>query len=87
MQKLEKFIPLQKALADFGGDEASRAVVERAVAENSWFTSRDITASLRAISADMLSPQALEQWLARYPKLPVASPRSVLVFILTHLSA
>ncbi|MBR5454790.1 MAG: aldehyde dehydrogenase [Rikenellaceae bacterium] len=87
MQKLEKFIPLQKALADFGGDEASRAVVERAVAENSWFTSRDITASLRAIAADMLSPHALEQWLARYPELPVASPRSVLVFMAGNIPA
>ena len=87
MQKLEKFIPLQKALSDFGGDEASRAVVERAVAENSWFTPRDVTASLRAISADMLSPHALEQWLARYPELPVASPRSVLVFMAGNIPA
>ena len=87
MQKLEKFIPLQKALADFGGDEVSRAVVERAVAENSWFTPRDVIASLRAISADMLSPHALEQWLVRYPGLPVASPRSVLVFMAGNIPA
>ena len=60
MQKLEKFIPQQKALADFGNNDSSRAIVERAVVENSWFTPRDVTSSLRAIAADMLSPRALE---------------------------
>ena len=87
MQMLEKFIQLQKALSDFGNDDTSRAVVERAVADNSWFTPRDVTSSLRAIAADMLSPRALEQWLARYPQLPVASPRSVLVFMAGNIPA
>ncbi|MBP3425803.1 MAG: aldehyde dehydrogenase [Rikenellaceae bacterium] len=87
MQTLEKFISLGHTLAQFGTDEPSQRVLQRAVAENEWFTRRDVITAVRAIAQDMLTPQNLERWLALYPTRPVAVPRQVLVFMAGNIPA
>ncbi|MDR1023190.1 MAG: aldehyde dehydrogenase [Prevotellaceae bacterium] len=42
------------------------AAVRQSVERNMWFTEDSIRQSLAAISADMLSPARMEEWLSRY---------------------
>lgn len=87
MQTLEKFISLGRTLSVFGSDAPTGEVLRRAVADNNWFTERDVIAAVRAIAQDMLTPQNLEQWLTRYPTRPTSSPRDVLVFMAGNIPA
>ncbi len=72
-QALEIFATLGERLATFGEDERSRAVIERAEAENGWFTSGDVRYAVQAICEDMLCLAKLEPWLSSY-NLPSAAP-------------
>ena len=70
---LDIFVNLGERLATFGEDASSRAVIERAEAENGWFTAADVCYAVRAIREDMLQRDKLESWLASYD-LPDSAP-------------
>jgi hypothetical protein len=73
-QPLEIFSQLGERLATFGEDAASCAVIERAEAENGWFTPADVCFAVRAIREQMLCPERLERWLSSYG-LPSVAPK------------
>lgn len=56
-----------------GNDPEWLAVRERAGRENTWFIPRFVDAAIRAIVEDMLDPNLLEKWTARY-HLPADNP-------------
>ncbi len=58
-----------------------REVVERATAENGWFTREDIVRAVEAIRLDMLSPDKLQEWLAHYPTTPRQEAKNVLIIM------
>lgn len=62
----------------FSGAILPEALVGRACRENGWFSPTDIARAVTTIARDMLHPDRLTKWLARYP-LPVLAPRRVLV--------
>ncbi len=72
-QPLEIFATLGEHLASFGEDGRSRAVIERAEAENGWFTAEEVRYAVQAICEDMLCPTKLEPWLSSY-NLPESAP-------------
>lgn len=72
-------VTLGRRLASFGRDAESQRVIETAIAENVWFTRPQILRAVEAVRTEMLDGGRLERWLARYPSLPVSSPREVLV--------
>ncbi len=83
-------VPMIDILAEFGRklcESDNRAeglpdsVIEYAVATNPWFTTTDIRRAARNIASAMLSREALTEWLARYPALPVADPWNVLIIM------
>lgn len=63
---LSIFTALGERLASFGEDALSCAVIERAEAENGWFSPSDVRYAVRAICEQMLCPAKLSEWLARY---------------------
>lgn len=63
---VDTLVTLGERLRDFGSDETSRAAIEGAMAQNVWFTERDIVRAVDAICCEMLSREALERWLQRY---------------------
>lgn len=58
---------------------AESDVVARACAANEWFTPDGVCRAVHALADDMLRRDALAEWMARYPALPVRQPRRVLV--------
>ncbi|MCL2561959.1 MAG: acyl-CoA reductase [Rikenellaceae bacterium] len=79
------FAALGERLKDFGATHETAAVIERATAANGWFTRADIVRAVEAIRSRMLERAKLEQWLADYPQLPVARPRTVGVIMAGNL--
>ena len=73
-QPLYIFTELGERLATFGEDAASCAVIERAEAENGWFTAADVNFAVQAIREQMLQAERLEQWLSAY-SLPESAPQ------------
>ncbi|MFI3323856.1 MAG: acyl-CoA reductase [Rikenellaceae bacterium] len=63
-----------KALAS---SDKGLEVIERAVAENPWFSPAEVVMSIEAISSQMLDEQKLRAWMAHYPTLPTSTPRNV----------
>lgn len=80
---LDIFVALGERLASFGEDAVSRAVMERAEAENGWFTAADVRYAVRAIREDMLRREKLEPWLASYglPEAVFATPKRVAIIM------
>ena len=78
-QIIHLFVSLGERLAHFGEDPASRQAIDDASAANSWFSEDEIRNAVEAIRSQMLSEGNLRAWLDRYPSLPVATPRNVLV--------
>lgn len=76
---IDLFAALGEELRRFGRDEASRPVIEQACRENRWFTLDDIRYAVEALCHQMLQRDLLDAWLVRYPTLPVAHPRRILV--------
>lgn len=72
-QPIHIFTALGERLATFGREPASCAVIERAEAENGWFTSEDVYFAVQAIREQMLQPEKLERWLLSYG-LPTSAP-------------
>ena len=72
-QPLHIFTTLGERLASFGKDPASCAIIERAEAENGWFTPADIRFAVQAIREQMLQAEKLEAWLSSYG-LPATAP-------------
>lgn len=77
MKSIDLFSELGRRLAVFGRDDASRLAVERAQAENGWFTEDDIRRAVAAVGT-MLQRERLSVWLSHYP-VPTVVPRNVLV--------
>lgn len=78
-QIIHLFVSLGERLAHFGEDVASRQAINDAIAVNSWFSEREICHAVEALRTQMLNEDRLRSWLDRYPTLPVATPRKVLV--------
>ena len=76
----EIFAQLGERLAGFGREARSQAVIEAAVAENSWFTREEIVTAVEALRSEMLQETKLRQWLSGYA-LPVANPRRVAIIM------
>lgn len=72
---IEIFAELGIRLEDFGAESVSRRIIEGAVAQNGWFTERDICAAVEAIRHKMLNRSALETWMADY--VPASTPADV----------
>ncbi len=66
---IEIFSELGTRLAEFGKEEASRSAMARAIAENEWFSAGNICYAVEAIRHEMLDPEKIEKWLAKYPSL------------------
>ena len=69
------------------GDELAKlpeVVIERAIAENPWFTRASICAAVEAIRGEMLDRDRLTTWLAAYA-VPVAAPKQVLIILAGNL--
>lgn len=78
-ETIDLFCALGRLLSDFGNDAPSRRALEAACAANEWFAPGDVRRAVGALVDEMLQPGKLAAWLARYPALPVAAPRNVLV--------
>lgn len=78
-ETIDLFCALGRLLSDFGNDAPSRRALEAACAANEWFSPGDVRRAVQALAEEMLQPDKLAQWLARYPALPVTAPRNVLV--------
>lgn len=78
-ETIDLFCALGRLLSDFGNDAPSCRALETACAANEWFSPGDVRRAVGALVDEMLQPDKLAQWLARYPALPVTAPRNVLV--------
>lgn len=76
MTVLEAFCRLGRMMETLSPDAE---VVRRACAGNPWFTPGEVCRAARALAGQMLTRERLEEWMARYPALPVSMPRSVRV--------
>lgn len=76
---IEIFTTLGERLASFGEDEATARIIEDAVAENGWFTPRDILQAVDAIRVEMLDRAKLTTWLSAYK--PTTSPKRAAVIM------
>lgn len=72
---------LHSKLSGFGSDHESIAVIESAIAANSWFTHSDICRSVEAICSEMLSGEKLTVWLETYPALPAQKAHQVAIIM------
>lgn len=64
---IEIFTTLGRRLATFATDTATEPIIERAMADNAWFTREDICYAVEAIRHKMLDTKTLEAWLGQYP--------------------
>lgn len=71
------FTTLRERLASFGEDETTARIIADAVAENGWFTRRDVLQAVDAIRSEMLTEEYLTAWLSRYK--PTHTPKRVAV--------
>lgn len=79
---LDIFVALGERLATFGEDTPSRTIIERAKAENNWFTEVDVRYAVRAIAEDMLRRERLEPWLASYGVIDAVAAEPMRVAII-----
>lgn len=82
---IDLFSNLGQRLRGFGSEARSRQAIAEACAENPWFSPDDVRRAVAALVDDMLDRDRLTRWLARYPELPVAKPRNVLVIMAGNL--
>ena len=75
----EIFATLWHHLASFGKDDATRAIVIRALEQNEWFTEEDIYQAIDAIRREMLNEERLRAWLSHYH--PTNEPRDVAIIM------
>ena len=76
---IELFSQLGERLATFGRDPATEPIIERAIADNEWFTREDICHAVEAIRCDMLQSDMLRMWAEQYPTC--TTPRRVAVIM------
>ena len=74
---------LGERLSDFGRTEATMSIIQRAIAENAWFTEGDILRAVSAIRSEMLSEAKLEAWMKDYT--PTSTPKRVAVIMAGNL--
>ncbi|MFI3293557.1 MAG: acyl-CoA reductase [Rikenellaceae bacterium] len=75
--KIDIFVELAERLSE--GIPAR--IVVGACGENSWFTEEDIKLAVEAIRKQMLERQKLEEWMSRYPTLPVSKAEDILIIM------
>lgn len=75
------FAELGCRLARFGTDAHTKDIIQRSVAANPWFQSGEIELAARNIVEKMLTEDSLQQWLCRYPALPAAEAKNILVIM------
>lgn len=73
------FATLGERLRHFGTRAEDRAVIASAIADNPWFTERDIHHAVESICEDMLQRDRLSAWLAHYT--PITEPCDVAVIM------
>ena len=76
---IEIFSELGERLQHFGDDDSSREVIAEAIAQNSWFTERDILRAIDAIRCEMLDRDKLSSWMANYT--PTTEPERVAIIM------
>lgn len=76
-QIIDILATLGRRLAYFGKDDASRAIISRAIEQNEWFTDDDILQAICAIRREMLDEEKLRRWLSNYR--PATEPKDVAV--------
>lgn len=76
--KIETFSALGDILASFATLPRSGEVVRRAVADNGWFSERDVLRAVDSIRVAMLRRPVLEKWLDNY-KFNDSHPRTVAI--------
>ena len=76
---IEIFSELGNRLASFGNDTLSQEAIERAIAENEWFSEQNIRYAVEAIRHEMLDREKITQWLAYYPTPLCCNKRIALI--------
>lgn len=76
---IDLFSELGHRLNAFGNDPRSQRAIGEACALNAWFSPDEIRRAVHALAGEMLQREKLAAWIARYPALPSAAPRRVLV--------
>lgn len=71
-EKIQKIIALANSLRALDDE-----VVKAAIADNEWFSEDSVRSAATAIADEMLGERELNDWLKRYPKLPVQDPKRV----------
>lgn len=84
---VNNFIELGVRLSSFGKEERSIAIINKAIADNHWFTQRSIRDAISSIAEKMLSGDKLKEWIARYPTLPTPKACNVLVVMAGNIPA
>ena len=76
----DSFERLGERLQNFGNDEYTRTVVDKACAANEWFTAEDICCAVYAICKQFLTHGKLQEWLSRY-NISSVEPKRVAVIM------
>ena len=66
LHRIDIFSELGRRLRNFGHDEASQFCINQAIAENEWFSAKDIELAVEAICREFLDKERLECWLNSY---------------------
>ena len=81
-ERIQLLVALGDYLRTQSDDPVLQTVIERAHAENQWFTEDNIRQSLNAIAETMLAQDALEAWAALYPDNAPAHPERTVGLIM-----
>lgn len=79
MSAIDIFVRLGQRLRSFGHDEASLRAINRAIAENGWFSAHEALFAVEAIRSQMLIRAKLEAWLQTVPAAPSQQKRVAIV--------
>ncbi len=79
-ETITALVRLGAKLDNFGWDDESRMVIEKATEVNGWFSEREIRFAVEAIRTRMLDRLKLEQWLDGYGAM-AAGQKKVLVIM------
>ena len=75
--RISTFIMLGEQLSNALRVGTLKPILEKATEENAWFTQASIRTAIQAICENMLQPEALNRWLAKYPIPNCFAPKNV----------
>lgn len=81
-ERIQLLVDLGEYLRTPPNDPALESVIERAQAENQWFTEENIRQSLNAVAETMLTQDALSTWCAQYPDKSPGHPERTIGLIM-----